>query len=72
MMQAKQPLSEIMEMPYWKFEAFIERLNKRNDEQAAQEKKQREQSEAASSSGSNMSKFNPSNIMNGFKIPKFK
>ena len=43
MVQTNQQNSEIMNLPYWKFEAFIERLNKRNEEL---EKKQRKETEA--------------------------
>ena len=35
MLQTHQQISEIENMRYWKFEAFIERLNRRNDELAA-------------------------------------
>lgn len=42
MFQTKCQPSEIAEMPQWKFEAFIERLNKKNDEERERQKKQAE------------------------------
>jgi hypothetical protein len=68
----KQPLSEVMNMPYWKFEQFVERLNRKN-EHAESERKKHEDGQKGSdtSSGSNMSKYNPKNFLSGFKMPKF-
>jgi hypothetical protein len=43
MIQTKQPLRDIENMPYWKFEAFIERLNKHNHELKKQRDKQMEE-----------------------------
>lgn len=70
MMQAHQPLSEIMNMPYWKFEGFIERLNKRNEEAAQRQKKQEEEHKKAQS-GAGIGSFNPKSFMNNFSRPKF-
>ena len=42
MYQTKCQPSEIAEMPQWKFEAFIERLNTKNDEEREKQKKQAE------------------------------
>lgn len=56
-----------MNLPYWKFEAFIERLNKRNEEL---EKKQRKETEDQKKQ-SQLGNINPSSFMNKFKTPKF-
>ncbi len=66
MMQAHQPLSEVMDMPYWKFESFIERLNKRNDEIASHRKKQEEEHKKSQAS-SGIGKVNPNSFMNKFR-----
>lgn len=57
-------------MPYWKFEAFIERLNNRNAEIAKKQKAEAEAQKAAqkNSGGSNM---NASSMMNRFRNHKF-
>lgn len=70
MMQAHQPLSEIENMAYWKFESFIERLNRRNDEIAAQRKKQDEEHKKAQQT-SGIGNVNTNSFMNKFKAPKF-
>jgi NH3-dependent NAD+ synthetase len=71
MMQSRQPLSEIMNMPYWKFEDFIERLNKRNEDISHERKKQEEQQNKAQSQYSSSAlKAGPN--MNNFKVPKFR
>jgi len=68
MMQSRQPMHDILEMPYWKFEEFIDRLNDRNDKIASERKKHDEaQSKQAASTGG----LNPGSLMNKFKIPKF-
>ena len=68
-MQVKQPLSEVMEMPYWKFEEFIERLNKKNEEQNKEAKKQEEdQKKANLGGGFNANKYKAPK----YNIPKYK
>lgn len=67
--QTNQPLSEILNIPYWKFEAFIERLNKRNDE--INQKRKKEEEEQKKSTGNLNSSFNVGSMMNKFKTPKF-
>lgn len=70
-MQSRQQLSEIMNMPYWKFEDFIERLNKRNEEISNERKKQEEQQNKAQAQYSSSAlKAGPN--MNNFKVPKFR
>lgn len=70
MMQSRQNIDVIENLPYWKFEAFIERLNRRNDEIASQHKKQEEEHKKAQSN-SGIGNFNPSSFMNKMKSPKF-
>lgn len=70
MLQTHQQNSEIANMPYWKFEAFIERLNKRNDELAKNRKKEDEAHKNAQSTAG-IGKYNPSSFMNSFKRPSF-
>lgn len=41
--QTKNNLSDILEMPYYKFEIFIEFLNEENEEKARQEKQMNDQ-----------------------------
>lgn len=67
MMQSRQPINDILNMPYWKFEEFIDRLNDRNDKIAAEKKKQDEAQAKQSSMGS----LNTGSLINKFKIPKF-
>lgn len=69
-MQMRLQPDSINKLPYWKFEAFIERLNKRNDEIAAQRKKQEEEHKKSQSSAG-IGNFNPKSFMNNFKSPKF-
>ncbi len=38
--QTKCQPSEINQMPYWKFEMFIERLNRKNDKEKERQKNQ--------------------------------
>jgi hypothetical protein len=64
--QTNQPLSEIMNMPYWKFEAFIERLNKRNEEMKDRRKKEENEMKKQQQS-SGIGNFNPSSFANKFK-----
>jgi hypothetical protein len=68
--QANQPISDIENLPYWKFEAFIERLNKRNDEIKKQRKKEDEEMKKQQSS-SGVGKYNTSSFIPKFKAPKF-
>jgi hypothetical protein len=68
MMQSKQPMTDILNMPYWKFEEFIDRLNDRNDKIASERKKHDEAQAKNASAGS----LNTGSMMNKFKIPKFK
>jgi len=58
--------SECDRLPYWKFEAFVERLNKKNDEERAQNKKQQEEYKKQQSN-SGMGKYNPSSFLNKLK-----
>jgi hypothetical protein len=71
MIQTHQPLSEIMNIPYWKFELFIERLNKRNEELAAKQRKEAEEQKKQASQYNSLGGMNPSSLMNKFKSPKF-
>ncbi len=71
MIQTNQPNSEIMNLPYWKFEAFIERLNKRNDELEKKQRKDAEEQKKQSHSMGSLGNVNPSSFMNKFKSPKF-
>lgn len=67
--QTHQPLSEIMNIPYWKFEAFIERLNRHNDEIKDRKKKEdAEYKKQQQSSG--VGSFNASSFANKFKSPR--
>lgn len=61
-----QPESNIGDWPYWKFEAFIERLNKRNDEIKSSRKKEEEEMRKQQAN-SGIGKFNPGSFMNKFK-----
>jgi len=70
MMQSKQGIDVIEALPYWKFEAFVERLNRRNDEISANHKKQDEDHKKSQSS-SGIGDFNAGSFMNKFKSPKF-
>ena len=70
MIQTHQPINVIENLPYWKFEAFIDRLNKRNDE-LAQRRKKEEEEHKKSQSNSGVGKFNASSFMNKFSKPKF-
>lgn len=65
-MQSKQPMRDVLDMPYWKFEEMIDRLNERNDKINAERKKQDDAQKNASASS-----LNPGSLMNKFKIPKF-
>ena len=69
--QTNQPISEILNLPYWKFEAFIERLNKRNEEIAAKQRKEAEEQKKQQQQMGNLGSINPSSFMNKFKGPKF-
>jgi len=71
MLQMHQPLSEIENMPYWKLESMIERLNRRNDELASQRKKQDEANQKAQQNNTSGSKINTSSLMNKMRSPKF-
>lgn len=67
--QTGQPLSEIMNIPYWKFESFIERLNKKNDE--LRDKRKKEEAEyKKQQSSSGVGNFNSSSFANKFKMPR--
>ncbi len=47
-------------MPYWKFEAFIERLNRKNEEERDRQKKEAEQQKKQSQNNNvNPSKYMP-------------
>lgn len=70
LMQTHQQVDVIEKMPYWKFEAFIERLNRRNDEIASQKKKQDEEHKKSQAS-SGIGNHNTNSFMNKFKAPKF-
>jgi TPP-dependent 2-oxoacid decarboxylase len=63
--QTKQPFSDVENLPYWKFEKFVEFLNKKNDEQKKEHKKQNEQKQ------NNVGKYNPNSFMKKFKSPKY-
>lgn len=52
--------SEQHKLPYWKFEIFIDKLNKKNEEESARYKKQHEEQ---ASSAPSMSGMNPSSLM---------
>lgn len=67
MMQSKQPINDILNMPYWKFEEFIDRLNDRNDKITAEKKKQDE----AQTKQNQLGSLNTGSLINKFKIPKF-
>ena len=69
-MQSKQGIDVIEALPYWKFEAFIERLNKRNDELASERKKQ-DEDHKKSQANSGIGNFNAGSFMNKLKAPKF-
>lgn len=60
--EAKIPLSDILNMPFYKFEIFIKRMNERNEERAKQEKKMND----------DFQKNQPSYKQPAFKPPKFK
>jgi len=66
MLQTHQQISDIENMKYWKFEAFIERLNRRNDELAQRRKKEEEEHKKAQSN-SGIGNFNAKSFMNKFK-----
>lgn len=70
MIQTHVQPSEIANMSYWKFEALIERLNKRNDD-LAQRRKKEEEEHKKSQSSSGIGNFNPSSFMSKFSTPKF-
>lgn len=70
MIQTHIQPSEIDNMPYWKYEAFIERLNKRNEDLASRRKKEEEEHKK-SQSGSGIGKYNPSSFMPKLSRPKF-
>lgn len=60
--------SEIGNLPYWKLEAFIERLNKKNEEEKDRQRKQEEQQKKHSQSNNT----NPSKYMSKLpKMPKY-
>jgi TPP-dependent 2-oxoacid decarboxylase len=69
MYQTKCQPSEIGNMPYWKFEAFIERLNKKNQEETDRQKKQQE-AEKKQNQSQNKSSYNPSKYVP--KMPRMK
>jgi len=71
MMQTHQQNSEIMKLPYWKFELFIERLNKRNEELDKRNRKEAEEQKKQQSQMGSLGNVNPSSFMNKFKSPKF-
>lgn len=60
--QEKIQPSEIGNLPYWKMEAYIERLNKKNEEERDRQRKQEEQQKKQNQS-TNHSKYMP-------KMPK--
>ncbi len=63
--QTHQPISDIENLPYQKFEAFIERLNKRNDELKEKQKKENEEIKKMQNQNSTpKTNFNPSSIAN--------
>jgi len=66
MIQTHSQNSEIMNMPYWKFELFIERLNRKNDEESAKQKKQQEEYKKQQKSGG-MGSYNPQSFLNKLK-----
>lgn len=66
--QEKIQPSEIANMPYWKFEAFIERLNIKNDEEKERQRKQNEEIKKQNNhSNINSSKYMPKKP----KMPKY-
>jgi hypothetical protein len=69
MFQTKCQPSEMDNMPYWKFESFIERLNKKNDEEHARQKKQQDEYKKQQQS-SGIGNFNANNFLRGIKRPK--
>jgi hypothetical protein len=66
-MQSRQPMQDILDMPYWKFEEFIDRLNDRNDKISSERKKQDDAQAKQASAGS----LNTGSLMSKFKVPKF-
>ncbi len=66
MFQTKCQPSEIMDMPYWKFELFIERLNKKNDEEHARQRKQQDEYKKQQQN-SGVGNYNPGNFLRGIK-----
>ena len=64
MFQTKQSINSILDMPYWKFEEFIERLNNKNKQKEQEEKKQQQQQQ--------QSQFKTPNYKQPrFKMPKY-
>lgn len=57
-------------MAYWKFEGFIERLNKRNDDINSRRKKEEEEHKKSQSS-SGLGNINPSSFIKNFQRPRF-
>lgn len=59
-------LNDLMNMPYHKFETFVELLNKRNDEIAKEQKKTKEQQT------NNQNVKTPNYKMPKFNVPKLR
>lgn len=65
MYQTKCQPSEIAELPQWKFEAYIERLNKKNEEEKDKQRKQSEQEKKQNQQQYKQPKISPP------KMPRF-
>ncbi len=66
--QEKIQPSEIGNLPYWEFEAFIERLNKKNDEEREKDRKRNEELKKQN----NQNNINPNKyIPKKPKMPKY-
>lgn len=66
MMQTHLSISEIEQLDYWKFEAFIERLNKRNADSKKQQDKQNEEMKKMQASQNRTARIPK------YKMPKYK
>lgn len=74
MHQMHQPIDSIMNMNYWKFEAFIERLNAKNQKEILKHDKESNalKEQQNSFDPASFKKFNYSNMTNQFKNIKYK
>ncbi len=71
MSQTKCQPSEIGNMPYWKFEAFVVRLNRKNEEEADRQKKEAEKQKKQQQQQNKGQTLNPKSYMPKFRPPKY-